>query len=110
MWPTQPTIAARVSEAAASAISAATVRFRRLHRQARSNQLGQAEVGDPDGVVLVDQKVRRLDVAVEHPLLVGVGERLGRLRREEGGLTPAIGALGRARSATIRGPRPAPAP
>ena len=38
------------------------------------DRLGQAEVGDPDGPVEVEQQVRGLDVAVEDPLRVGVGQ------------------------------------
>ena len=42
-------------------------------------QLRQAEVGDPGDLVLVDQQVGRLDVAVQDPLVVGVLEGLGGL-------------------------------
>ena len=41
--------------------------------------LGQAEVGHPDGPVGVEQQVRRLDVAVEDPLVVGVLQGVGHL-------------------------------
>ena len=41
--------------------------------------VGQAEVGDPDGPLVVEQQVRRLDVAVDDPLGMGVGQRLGDL-------------------------------
>ena len=36
--------------------------------------LGQAEVGDPDHPLGVEQQVRRLDVAVDDPAGVGVGQ------------------------------------
>ena len=38
---------------------------------------GQAEIGDPWPVLLVDQDIRRLQVAVQDALLVGVINRLG---------------------------------
>ena len=41
--------------------------------------LGQAEVGDPDLALGVEQQVGRLDVAVEDALLMSVFERLGHL-------------------------------
>ena len=47
-------------------------------------ELGQAEVGDPDVAAAVDQQVGRLDVAVDDAELVGVLQRLGRLRRQPG--------------------------
>ena len=40
--------------------------------------LGQAEIGDPELVELVDQQVGRLEVAVQRALLVGVMHRPGR--------------------------------
>ena len=46
--------------------------------------LGQAEVGDPDAALGVEQQVRRLDVAVDDPLAVGVGQRLGHLDAHAG--------------------------
>ena len=42
----------------------------------------QPEVGDPDGAPLVEQDVRRLDVAVDDPLGVRVGQGLGRLEAD----------------------------
>ena len=42
-------------------------------------RLGQAEVGDPDDARVVEQQVRRLDVAVDDAAGVGVGQPLRRL-------------------------------
>ena len=42
--------------------------------------LGQAEVGEPDDPLGVEQEVRGLDVAMDHPTPVGMRERLGRLK------------------------------
>ena len=42
-------------------------------------RLGQAEVGHPDDPVGVEQQVRRLDVAVDDPLGVRVGQGVGHL-------------------------------
>ena len=39
--------------------------------------LGQAEVGDPRVAVPVEQDVGRLEVAVDHAVLVGVLDGLG---------------------------------
>ena len=47
-------------------------------------RLGQAEVGDPDDAGGVEQQVRRLDVAVDDPARVGVGQRLGGLPSDLG--------------------------
>ena len=41
----------------------------------RLRRLGDAEVGDDRVAVLVDQDVRRLDVPVNHPAAVRIGER-----------------------------------
>src|SRR5262245_65000155 len=38
---------------------------------------GQPEVGHPDGAPGVEQQVRRLDVAVQHPLTRRVGQGVG---------------------------------
>ena len=46
------------------------------------HRLGQAEVGDPDGPLDVQQQVRRLDVAVQDPLAVGVVQGLGHLEAD----------------------------
>ena len=67
---------------------------------------GQAEVGDPDGAVGVEQQVRWLDVAVEDALGVGVGQGLGDVaadagHRSEIGQFPAF----RRRAGRRRGPR-----
>ena len=53
-------------------------------------EAGQAEVGDPEVAPAVDDQVRRLDVAVEHALLMGVLEGLGSLEAQPGGL-PEVG-------------------
>ena len=42
-------------------------------------RLRQAEVGDPDRALQVQQQVGRLDIAVQHPLSVGVRQRIGHL-------------------------------
>ena len=47
-------------------------------------RLGQSEIGEPEVAARVDHQVPRLDVAVEHALLVRVVERLGRLDAEAG--------------------------
>ena len=44
--------------------------------------LGQAEVGDPDRAVDIEQEVRRLDVAVQDPVLMGVIEGFGHLEAD----------------------------
>ena len=41
--------------------------------------VGHAEIGDPELSFAVQEDVRRLDVAVHDPLVVGVRDRLGRL-------------------------------
>ena len=46
--------------------------------------LGQAEVGQPDDPLGVEQQVRGLDVAMDHPALVGMRQRLGRLEAPAG--------------------------
>ena len=43
---------------------------------------GQAEVRHPDRSLLVDQQVGGLDVAMDHAMMVGVRERLGRLEAD----------------------------
>ena len=48
-------------------------------RQAVVFVLGQAEVGDPDHAGVVEQQVRRLDIAVDDAAGVGVGQPLRRL-------------------------------
>ena len=49
-------------------------------------ELRQAEVGDPGVAQGVEQDVVRLDVAVDHPALVGVIERVGHLGADAGDL------------------------
>ena len=48
--------------------------------------LRQAEVGDPEPALGVEQQVARLDVAVEDAAGVGVIQRLGGLERQPGGV------------------------
>jgi hypothetical protein len=54
--------------------------------------LGQSEVGDPQCAVRVQEQVRRLDVAVQHALAVGVRQSLGRLKAELGN-APEVASL-----------------
>ena len=44
----------------------------------------QAEVGDPNVPLGVDQQVGRLDVAMNHPLVMGVRQGIGRLKTDCG--------------------------
>ena len=62
-------------------------------RSSSLGRLGQAEVGDPDVAVVVEQQVRRLDVAVQDPLAVGVVQGLGHLHADPGH-APAVAAVG----------------
>ena len=55
---------------------------------------GQAEVGDAQAAVLAEQQVRRLDVAVDEALAVGVVEAPGRLETDEQRLGRASAAAG----------------
>ena len=57
-------------------------------------ELRQAEVGDPDVASRVEQEVRRLDVAVDHPLAMRIRQRVGDLDADTGDLA-IIAALGR---------------
>ncbi len=63
---------------------------RRAHQRAVNGQrrlvhpLGQAKIGQPHDAVTVEQQVRRLDVAVDHPALVGMRQRLGGLKAPRG--------------------------
>ena len=72
-------------------------------RQARfALEAGQAEVGDPQVAPAVDDQVRRLDVAVEHALLVGVLEGLGGLEAQPGRLLEeGRGTMAASRPATV---------
>ena len=58
-------------------------------------QPGQAEVGDPEVAADVEQEVGGLDVAVQHPLLVGVLQGLGGLDAQAGGVLEEGPAAGR---------------
>ena len=62
---------------------------------------GQAEIGDPEVALDVQQEVGRLDVAVHDAELVRVVERLGRLDAQRGGRSEVLAAAGgRGRSAS----------
>ena len=55
------------------------------------------EVGDPDQALLIEQEVRRLDVAMDDAALMGIFERLGRVGaepRESPGEIAAFSACG----------------
>ncbi len=46
--------------------------------------LGQAEIGDPQCTLMIEQQVGRLDIAMQDALSVRIGQRLGRLHAEPG--------------------------
>ena len=54
-----------------------------------ADELRQAEIGDPDRLMLVDQEIGRLDVAVKDSLFMCVLERLGGLDADARHETPA---------------------
>ena len=58
----------------------------RLRQLVPLDELGQPEVGDPDVPLGVEQEVGGLDVAVDHPLAVGVVQCVGDLGSEPGDL------------------------
>src|SRR5216684_360763 len=60
---------------------------------------GQSEVADPSLPFLIQQNVGRLDVAMNHSLLVGVHQGVGHLKSDAG---HAAIVLGRARGAVER--------
>src|SRR5262249_4285888 len=64
--------------------------------------LGQAEVGDPETALGVEQQVRGLDVSVEDAPGVRVIERLGRLKAEGGDVAAVVAGAGR--GCGLRGP------
>ena len=67
-----------------------------------AGDLGQAEVGDPDRAVGVEQEVRRLDVAVQDAVLVGVVEGLGDLKPDPRHASRVLrGRVGRGREAGL---------
>ena len=65
--------------------------------------LGQAEVGHPGDALGVHQDVRRLDVAVEDALAMGVGQRLGHLDAQAGDAPVIVGLGRRRRQLGVRG-------
>ena len=68
-------------------------------------RLGQPEVGHPDRPLRVQEQVRRLDVAVQDPLLVGVLQRLGHLHADRGHALPVASASGCLGPAAVPAPR-----
>ena len=65
-------------------------------------RLGQAEIGHPDHPGGVQQEVRRLDVAMEHALGVGVLQGVGDLHADPGHALPVAGPLLAGRSSRPR--------
>src|SRR5581483_2339143 len=55
---------------------------------------GQAEVGDPDDALVVEEQVGRLDVAVDDAAGVGVGEAVGGLGADVGDPAVVVGWWG----------------
>ena len=53
----------------------------------------QTEVGDPEMARAVEQKIRRLDIAVDHTVLMGVVKRLGGLECQAGGGAVVVARL-----------------
>ena len=47
-----------------------------------AGQFREAEIGDPDGLMLIDEQIGGLDVPVQNPLIVGILDRLSRLRAD----------------------------
>jgi len=54
--------------------------------------LGQAEVGHPNIARVIEQQVRRLDVAMQHPLAGGMGQGVGHLHADTGDALPVLTA------------------
>ena len=76
-----------------SAVAAALKPFRRHVKQCPDDltgngQLfaplvfGQAEVGDPDLALRIEQQIRRLDVTMKNALLMGIFKRIGDLHAD----------------------------
>ena len=59
----------------------------------------QPEVGDPDATGRIDEQIGRFDVAMDHAVMMGVGQRLRRLEPDLG--DPA--KIGRARGGSNGG-------
>ena len=57
-----------------------------------ASNTGKTEIGDPEMADVVDEQVRRFDVAVDHVIGVGIFEGLGRLSSERRGATSRKGA------------------
>ena len=55
---------------------------------------GDAEVGEEDPAFSIQEQVRRLDVAVDDPLPVGMGQGSGRLQAYQGDASEARGSIG----------------
>ena len=77
----------------------------RVREVFRLFELCQSEVGDPDVSQPVEDQVRRLDIAMEHAWLVGIGERVGDLCAKPGDLARAAQFALRRKGAARAGER-----